>query len=192
MTKWIFPLFLICNATSLHAEEPSQPVEPSQADIKAIQEQYTKDKDTPGAVLFTPPQGWRVIDPKALPGRIKAMVIGKGQGAAPPTISLSIEEGFQGTLKDYLRKVKTISDSHGDEWKDLGTIQTEAGPASLSQADIKTQWGTVRAMSVILVKNSNVYILMTSSPREEFSQFYPEFFKVMRSLRINKTEEEKK
>lgn len=187
MHKIVLPSLLLCAASSICAAELQQS---PQSNEQAIHEEYAKAKDAPGAIMFTPPQGWRLVDPKDLPGTIKAMVIGKGQGTVPPTISLGTER-FQGTLKEYLKKVKSINDSHGDEWKDLGTIQTEAGPASLSQVDIKTQWGIVRAMHVILVRDGNTYILTTSSPKEEFSQFYPEFFKVMRSLRMNKGEEEK-
>lgn len=183
MNKFIFPAIILCSAPSIHCEDSPQSNE------KAIHEQYTNAKDAPGAVMFTPPQGWRLVDPKELPGTIKAMVIGKGQGPVPPTISLGIDP-FSGTLKEYLKKVKAINESHGDEWKDLGNIQTEAGPASLSQVDIKTQWGVVRAMHVIFLKDGNIYILTTSSSKQEFSQFYPEFFKVMRSLRMNKTEVE--
>jgi hypothetical protein len=179
MNKFIFPAIILSSTPLLYCEESHHSNE------QAIHEQYTNAKDAPGAILFTPPQGWRLVDPKELPGTIKAMVIGKGQGSVPPSISLGVDT-FAGTLKDYLKKVKAINESHGDEWKDLGTIQTEAGPASLSQVDIKTQWGVVRAMHVILVKDGNTYILTTSSPKEEFSKFYPEFFKVMRSLRMNK------
>lgn len=183
MRRLIFPLLFLCLENAIYCEESERTEE------QAIHELYTSAKDAPGAIMFTPPQGWRLVNPKELPGSIKAMVIGKGQGAVPPTISLGVDR-FQGTLKEYLKKVKAINDSHGDEWKDLGTIQTEAGPASLSQVDIKTQWGVVRAMHVILVKDGNAYILTTSSPKEEFSQFYPEFFKVIRSLKMNKTVEE--
>lgn len=74
----------------------------------------------------------------------------------------------------------------GYEWKDLGTIQTQAGTGNLSQADTKTQWGNVRLMHVILIKNGNIYILTASALKEEFSIFYNEFFAAMRSLRIAK------
>lgn len=184
MHKFALCCLLLSTASTVYTEELPQPNE------QAIQEQYIKAKDIPGAIMFTPPQGWRLVDPKDLPGTIKAMVLGKGQGTVPPTISLGVDP-FQGTLKEYLKKVKAINDSHGDEWKDLGIIQTEAGPASLSQVDIKTQWGVVRAMHVILIKDGNTYILTTSSPKEEFSKFYPEFFKVMRSLKMNKIEEKR-
>lgn len=184
MRKVTFSIFLIGFSMTALAEEDTQ------TNAQIIQEQYTKPKDEPGAILFTPPEGWRLVDPKEIPGNsIKAMVLGKGKGAIPPTISLGIDN-FQGTLKEYLKKIKAINESHGDEWKDLGPIQTEAGQASLSQVDIDTQWGKIRAMHVVFIKDGVVYILTTSAMRDEFSQFYPQFFNVMRSLRMNKTIEE--
>jgi hypothetical protein len=79
-----------------------------------------------------------------------------------------------------------MNDAQGFEWKDLGTIRTEAGTASLSQVDTKTEWGSVRLMHVIMMKNGTVYILTASALKDEFSQFYKEFFAAMRSLRVAK------
>ncbi len=70
---------------------------------------------------------------------------------------------FPGTLKDYLKNVKNINEAQGYFWKDLGSITTEAGPASLSQVDTKTEYGDVRQMHVILLKNGRIYILTASA-----------------------------
>lgn len=147
--------------------------------------QKATDLQEEGVVYFTPPCGWMLADSNALPGRVRTMVIGKGASGFPPSLNLS-SEPYKGTLKQYLKIVKNINDAQGYEWKDLGTIQTQAGAGSLSQVDTKTQWGTVRLMHVILVKNGNVYILTGSALKDEFATFYKEFFTSMRSLKINK------
>lgn len=152
---------------------------------KAIQEHFSELAHDPGAVIFTPPQGWFLADPKALPPTVKVMVVGKGSSDYPPSINLSTEK-FSGTLKQYLKIVKSLNESRGDEWKDLGTIRTEAGDASLSQVDTKSKWGTERLMHVILEKNGTVYILTAAALKNEFPKYYKEFFNSMRSLRINK------
>lgn len=134
-------------------------------------------------VQFTPPQGWRFAEGQTKLKNVHSIVVGQGQHEFPPSLTLGVEQ-YPGTLKEYLKIVKTLSGAHGGDWKDLGTIRTEAGEASLSQEDTKSVWGDLRMMHVILAKNGSVYILTAAALKEEFPQFYPEFFNSMRSLRI--------
>lgn len=134
---------------------------------------------------FNPPEGWRFADSKSLPKHVKIMVVGKGARELPPSINLGYEE-FSGTLKDYLKIIKDFNASQGDTWKDLGMVQTEAGPASLSQVEMKTQWGDVRQMHVVYLENGMIYILTAAALKDEFSKFYPDFFKSLRSFRLGK------
>ena len=129
----------------------------------------------PGAVLFTPPKNWQIADEKQLPDHVRFMVVGKGKYEFPPSINLSTEE-YNGSLQDYLAIVKEINSSQGAEWKNLGTIKTEAGAASLSQADALTEWGPIRMMHVILLKNGTIYILTAAALKKEFPNFYQTFF----------------
>lgn len=138
----------------------------------------------PGAVLFTPPKGWQIADETQLPDHVRFMVAGKSKFDFPPSINLSTEE-YGGTLQEYLAIVKEINASQGAEWKNLGTIKTEAGAASLSQADARTEWGQVRMMHVILLKNGTIYILTAAALKKEFPSFYQTFFKSLKSLKVN-------
>lgn len=175
MKKYAF--FLLCTLSIL-SSSTSQAEEDSTPDFLAIAKQ-------PGAVSFTPPNGWQLADSKSLPKAVQVMVVGKGQRELPPTINLAVDH-FNGTLREYLKtRVKATNDSQGADWKDLGTIQTEAGNASLSQVDVKTSWGEIREMHVILIKNSTVYILTAAALKEEFPKFYKDFFRSLRSLKIN-------
>jgi len=139
---------------------------------------------SPGAVLFVPPKNWQIADGKELPDHVQFMVVGKGKYNFPPSINLSTEE-YAGTLKDYLAIVKEINSSQGSEWKNLGMIKTEAGSASLSQADAMTEWGQVRMMHVILLKDGIIYILTAAALKKEFPSLYQTFFKSLKSLKIN-------
>ena len=134
-------------------------------------------------VGFKPPDGWRAAENGQLAKHVKVLVVGKGKGAMPPSLNLGYEP-FRGTLSDYLQIVKEFNRSQGDPWKDLGTIETEAGPASLSQVEIHTQWGTLKEMHVMIAHKGVVYILTAAALKEEFSSFYPLFFEAFRSLRI--------
>lgn len=151
---------------------------------KELQERFKAISKESGTVIFKPPGGWFLADPEALPPTIKIMVVGKGDHELPPSLNLAFEN-FGGTLKDYLRLVQTINKKKGAEWKDLGKIQTEAGEASLSQVDLKTQWGLEKQMHVIFIKEGTVYILTASALKVEFPRFYKEFFNAFRSLKIN-------
>ncbi len=53
------------------------------------------------------------------------------------------------------------------------------------QLDTKTEWGNVRMMHVMLVKNGTVYILTAAALQEEFPEFYKDFFNAMKTLRFS-------
>jgi hypothetical protein len=142
------------------------------------------DNSGVGIALFTPPKGWSQTDTTALPPSVKVMVVGKGSGAFPPSMNLSTQS-YIGTLKQYLKMIKSINESQGYEWKDLGNIKTDAGIASLSQVDTKNEWGIIRQMHVVLLKNGQIYILTGAALKEDFSKFYKSFFDAFHSLKIN-------
>ncbi|NGX42551.1 MAG: hypothetical protein K940chlam7_00831 [Chlamydiae bacterium] len=162
---------------------------PFPTNFDKTEDEYKQLSQEPGAIVFSPPQRWHLADPEALPPSVKLMVVGKGNYEFPPSINLSTEE-FEGTVKDYLKIVKEINSSQGSDWKDLGVIRTKAGEASLSQADVVTEWGGVRMMHVIISRNGMIYILTAAALKEEFPKFYKTFFESLRSLRINKDPEE--
>lgn len=137
----------------------------------------------PGAVMFTPPKNWHIADQNSLPDHVRVMVVGKSSYAFPPSINLSTEE-FAGSLKDYLGIVKEINASQGAEWKNLGSINTKAGKASLSQADTQTEWGPVRMMHVILLRKGVIYILTAAALKKEFPKLYQTFFQSFKTLEI--------
>ena len=163
--------FLPLQAYTLAGNEAS-----TQANTSSVEE---------GIIFFTPPLGWHLADAGVLPSHVKIMVVGKGPSAFPPSMNLSTEP-YKGTLKQYLKVIKNMNDAQGYEWKDLGSIPTEAGKASLSQVDTKSQWGEVRLMHVILLKNNTIYILTASALKQDFPLFYKDFFAAMRSLRLAK------
>jgi hypothetical protein len=92
---------------------------------------------------------------------------------------------FNGTVADYLKKIKEINKAKGLDWKSLGTLKTDAGTASLSQVDAKSEWGDVRRMHVILKKDDTIYILTGVALKDEYPKFYGDFFKAFRSLRFD-------
>lgn len=135
-------------------------------------------------LLFTPPKGWVAADSTLLSERIKLMVIGPTNGYYPPSINLGVEP-YPGTLKDYLKMVKAVNTAQDAIWKDLGSVNTTVGPASLSQVDMKTEWGSVRLLHVIFVRDGNVYVLTAGALKEEFPSYYEDFFQAMTSIKFS-------
>ena len=114
---------------------------------------------------------------------VKLMVVGKGKGHFPPSMNL-ITEQFNGTLKDYLRKVVSFNKAQGQEWKDLGTLMTQSGEASLSQAIQETPYGKVQMLHAILLKDGTIYLLTASSLQEEFPSHTKAFYEALKSLKV--------
>lgn len=181
--KWLH-LQVLSSFALIAMDLPSLSAALSNSEEQKIQDHLNQTSQEPGAVMFTPPPGWHLAKPESLPPSVKVMVIGKGEQEFPPSINLGTEN-YNGTLKQYLKQIKTINASQGHEWRDLGTIQTEAGEASYSQAIMKTPWGQVKMMHVILLKKDVVYILTAAALQEEFPRFYKAFFESLRSLRMN-------
>lgn len=140
--------------------------------------------DSPGALYFTPPEGWSQAAPEFLPGNMLVLAIGQAKSTLPPSINVSSER-FKGTIKDYLKIIKSINTRKGGVWKDLGKIRTAAGEGSFSQLDIKSAAGDVRMLHAIILKNETIYIMTATALQEEFSSYYKLFFDAIRSLHIN-------
>ena len=163
----------------LPAEEP---------EMTAFETEYFANAEMPGAVVFNPPDGWLIADRTALPPNIKIMVVGKGEHEFPPSITLCLDP-CEDSLRDYLKKMKSYNDAVNAEWKEVGTITTQAGQASLSQVNETTEWGEVKMMHALIVQEGTAYILTAAALKEEFPRFYKDFFTSMRSLRFNPIDE---
>jgi hypothetical protein len=173
-------LALIC-CTQLCANQPSSKQLKEQQTVK---DPFAEIIQEPGTVSFTPPTGWRIAEKPPETPHVQLMIVGKGHNEYPPSMNLVVEE-YNGSLKNYLKKVKAINDSQKSQWKDLGNIRTAAGNASLSQLDFTNEWGNIRMMHVMLVKSGHMYILTAAALKEEFPKYYKEFFSAFRSLTIN-------
>jgi hypothetical protein len=134
-------------------------------------------------ITFAPPPGWQLADSTLLSSNVKALVIGPKIGMMPPSINLATE-AYKGTLQEYLKIVKSIASAKGAEWKDLGKFKTAAGNAHLSQLDTKSQWGDLRMMHIMLLKDGVMYILTATALKEEFPSNYKQFFTALSSLKF--------
>lgn len=151
----------------------------------AYMQPLTAEETASETVTFTPPNGWGLAPRELLTPNIKVMVMGKGAQEYPPSINLTVEP-WKGTLPEYMAVIRDLNDSQSSNFKELGKVKTEAGEAFLTQEDMKTKWGDVRQMHLVHLHNGVIYILTAASLKDEFAQFYKDFYSSMTSLRIIK------
>lgn len=135
--------------------------------------------------FFTPPPGWEIADPKSLSSRVKiAFLKNTGKGFCP-SINLAVEE-TDVSLYDYLKAVRAIHEQdRGNQWRALGKVRTEAGLAQLTEIDASTEWGPIRLLQLILIKEGRAYVITAAALREEFSNFYKDFQSSFRSMTLS-------
>ncbi|MFZ0566050.1 MAG: hypothetical protein WAM28_07690, partial [Chlamydiales bacterium] len=64
----------------------------------------------------------------------------------------------------------------------LGTMQTKAGVAHMLQVDRSTQWGNVRFIQAVLLKESTAYLITATCVQEEFASLSSQLFKSIKSF----------
>jgi hypothetical protein len=134
--------------------------------------------------FFNPPREWTIADPGALSSHVQvAFIKPRAQGFCP-SINLAIEETSV-SLSEYLKAVKGIHEQdRANQWRALGKVKTAAGMAQLTQIDTPSEWGPLRLLQLILIKDAHAYILTAAALKEEFSQFYQEIQSSFRSLNL--------
>ena len=136
--------------------------------------------------FFTPPEGWEIADPSKLPGHVKISFYKKNsQCGFCPSINLAIEE-TSASLSEYLKAIKAIHEQdRTNRWRALGKVRTAAGLAQLTEIDSTTEWGPVRILQIILLKEGKAYVLTAAALKDEMSSFYKEFQSAFRSLTLS-------
>lgn len=134
-------------------------------------------------VYFTPPPDWNLGDPKNYSSHVQIQLIAPSSRELPPSINLAIEP-VSISLVEYVRAVKKIheADPNNELWRNLGSFQTQAGTAQLTEIEAKTERGKVRLFQLLLLHKGFAYVLTASALKEEFPKFYTLFEKVFRSL----------
>lgn len=145
---------------------------------------FTTSSKTEKYSYFVPPKNWLITHPKFFAPSVQFGVVGKNKKGFVPSINLAIEE-VQVSLNEYIKTIKKLHEADRDNrWRDLGSIQTKAGPARVTEIDTKTEWGAVRLLQSIMIKDGFAYILTAAALKEEFSEFYDQFEKVFKSFTI--------
>jgi hypothetical protein len=90
-------------------------------------------------------------------------------------------------IEDYLRVIQRLHEKEpGNRWRSLGKITTSAGDAHLTEIDTKTQWGPVRMLQMVLLRDKTAYILTAAALKSEVGQYYKSFQEAFHSFALTK------
>ncbi len=134
--------------------------------------------------IFTPPKGWYLADPTSLSSHVLVGYVGNEKKIYRPSINLATEE-TNVSLKEYIQAVKKIhSEDKNTKIRELGTIKTKAGDAALLEILSYSNFGNMRMLQAILIKDNQAYILTGASLKDEFFSYSKELSSSIRSLEI--------
>jgi hypothetical protein len=136
--------------------------------------------------FFIPPKDWELAKPESLSPRVKVGFFGKAKNEISPRVNLATE-AIEISLPEYVKAVVALHRADpNNRVRDLGKMKIPEGDAHLIEIDAKKEYGEVRLLQLMLVKNKTAYILTASAAKEEFSKFYPVFQSVFNSVAITK------
>lgn len=170
--NFFFTLFCLAGSVSASAKHHSPSI------------QKVAESTSFSQCFFTPPQNWEIADPHSLSPHVKiAFLKNTGKGFCP-SINLAVEETSV-SLSDYLKAVKAIHEQdRSNHWRALGKVRTASGLAQLTEIDSSSEWGPIRILQLILLKEGRAYVLTAAALREEFSNYYKEIQSAFRSFTL--------
>lgn len=133
---------------------------------------------------ITPPAGWEIADPKFLAKSVQIAFLKKSGTGFSPSVNLAIEKSNL-SLPEYLNVIRQIYESDKrNRWRQLGKVHTQSGIGQLTEIDTDTEFGPVRMLQLILVKQGCTYVVTAAALKEQIAQYYKDFQATFRSLQI--------
>jgi hypothetical protein len=137
--------------------------------------------------IANPPKGWECIhDASQLPQKIKVIYVGKGTANNPfaPSINVACETTSM-LIGEYVSLAKAYHEGErGTRCTALGKMNTESGAAELLQIDRPSQWGPVRFVQAMLIREGEAYVVTATCLKEDFSALSSQVFKAIQSLTL--------
>jgi hypothetical protein len=166
---WILA-FLLLNSLPVFAKSPPAP---------ALFESLSECQ-----CYFVPPENWDIADPTTLSPAVKIAFLTKSSKGFCPSINLAIEKTHV-SINEYLKAVKAIHEQdRSNQWRALGKVKTQSGLAQLTEIDSPSEFGPIRLLQLILLKDGYAYVLTAAALKEEFSAHYQAFQTAFRSLTL--------
>ncbi|MCH9627059.1 MAG: hypothetical protein S4CHLAM2_06930 [Chlamydiales bacterium] len=135
---------------------------------------------------ITAPKGWECInDPDQLPQKVCRLYVGTGKSQFSPSINIACEETTM-LSDEYLALAKSYHEGEGDtRCRPLGKVKTQAGQADLLQIDRSTQWGNVRFLQAVVVRDHTAYVITATCLQQEFASLSPQLLKSIQSFELH-------
>lgn len=133
--------------------------------------------------LFSAPDGWDVADPKTPCRSALVSFVDTRKSGFCPSLNLTTES-LQIPIDDYLKIVEKGCKAKRQKWRWLGSIQTQSGPAELTEIETKTKFGFARIFQAILVHRDEVFILTAAALKKEFGKHALTFDRAIRSMKV--------
>lgn len=135
---------------------------------------------------FSPPKNWEIATPENTATHVKIGFIGPSKNGFSASLNLATEQVGDLSLPDYIKAVRAIYErSPHNRWRQLGKIRTKAGESSLTEIDTKTEWGDIRLMQMIYLKDKVAYIITAAALKEEFGSLTRDFQRAFQSFNIS-------
>ncbi|MES2345646.1 MAG: hypothetical protein V4494_06905 [Chlamydiota bacterium] len=132
---------------------------------------------------FSPPKGWEIATPDKDAAHVKLGFIGPNKSGFAPSLNLAVENVGDLSTNEYIKAVKEIHERiPQNRFRQLGKIRTLSGESSLTEIDSKTEWGDVRLMQMIFLKDKIAYIVTAAALKEEFGALTKDFQKAFQSF----------
>lgn len=150
----------------------------------AVEKQISEKEQQQVFSYITPPIGWEIADPKFLAKSVQIAFLKKSGAGFCPSVNLAIEKSNL-SLSEYLNVIRQIHEiDKRNRWRQLGKVHTQSGIGQLTEIDTETEFGPVRMLQLILVKQGCTYVVTAAALKEEIAQYYKDFQATFRSLQI--------
>ena len=135
--------------------------------------------------FFSPPSHWLIASPEKQNSDIKIGFIASKRKVFTPALSFAVEK-----IDHPLTYLKAVKSHHLKNrfhtLTDLGEFETKSGKAHLFQIEVKNNWGNIRILQSILIRDQKAYILTGSCLKKDFQEISQLFLQSFRSLTLAK------
>jgi len=134
--------------------------------------------------FFIPPDNWKLADPKKLSPMVEVCFLGKGKTSFYPSVNIATEE-IDISAKEYMSiVVKMHKNDPNIEFRALGKIKTKAATADLFELTTKTNFGLVKMLQMVVIKDKKVFVLTGSMHIDEFKTLSKSILRTFQSFQI--------
>ena len=138
----------------------------------------------PPFYYFHPPKDWLISDPTHLPKEVKIAFIQSERKMITPSINLTLEK-VDVPIETYIQEVKKIHQTdRTTQCRELGILNTKSGNAHLLEISMKKEWGDIRILQSILIKDGFAHLLTALSLKKDFMKYHELFLSTFKSLTI--------